>query len=131
MRVVSSRRTTCGQHLVPLQAGERQVGLDAPADGGQGLGEVDDVLVLAAVADLAEARVVAVLLAPLGVDAGGLEVAVFRRADPHVLPRRRNSQGADPRDEGGVGDGVTVGVGIGEGLLPLRRRLKPGMPSLT
>ena len=41
-------------------------------DGREGIGERDHVFVLAAFPNLAKARVIAVLLAPLGVTAGGL-----------------------------------------------------------
>src|SRR6185436_13697951 len=44
------------------------------------------------------ARVVAVLLAAFAVAAGGLQVAVRERADPHVAPRRRNGERADARE---------------------------------
>ena len=43
-------------------------------------------------------RVIPVLASPARVTAGGLDVTVRRRADPHPFPRRRNRQRSDPLD---------------------------------
>ena len=67
-----------GQHLLARQAATRHVLRDALADGRQRPRELHHVLVLRAVAHLAETRVVAVLLAAARVAPGGLQVAVGR-----------------------------------------------------
>ena len=59
------------------------------------IGEGDDALILGAVADLAKARMIAILLAAPGVASGGLNVAVGERADPDVGPDRRNGERLD------------------------------------
>ena len=61
--------------------------------------EAHHPLELLAVAALAPARVVQVLPAAGGVDAGGLKVAERVRAQPHVLPRRRHGELADPIED--------------------------------
>ena len=66
------------------------------------------------VAHLAPARVVAVLLAPLGVAAGRLEVAVGVRADPDVRPGRRDREGADARQRRLVAHRLPVRHPVGE-----------------
>ncbi len=76
------------------QAGEAQVLLDPLVDAGQGLAEVDHPVELAFVADLAEARVVAVLLAPARVLARRLEVAVGQGADPDAFVGGRGWRGS-------------------------------------
>ena len=97
------------EHLLARQAAAPQVGVDRLADVGQDLAELRELAELVGVADLPPARVVAVLLAAAGVAAGGQDVAVLRRADPHVGPRRRDR---DRRDAGPflrVGDDRAVG----------------------
>ena len=67
-------------------------------------------VVLGLVAHLAPARVVAVLLAPARVAAGGLDVAVGVRADPDVGPGRRDRQLADPLQGRGIAHRLAVGI---------------------
>ena len=73
-------------------------------------------LVLVGIAYLAPARVVAVLLAPTGVAAGGLEMAVGVGTDPDLAIGRRNGQLVQPADFLGVADALAVGVEIDEAL---------------
>src|SRR6476620_4409260 len=54
-----------------------------------------------------------VLPATCRIDTGGLDVAVRPGADPHVLPRRRDGQRADPVQPL-VLDQRPVDVGVGE-----------------
>src|SRR5437763_2919521 len=58
--------------------------------------KVDHLVELLLVAPLAPALVVEVLLAPGGVESGGLQVAVGERADPHLLPGGRDPELVDP-----------------------------------
>src|SRR5262249_6693608 len=102
------------QDLLARQAGQGQVLLDPPAEARQGPGEGDHAVVLRLVADLAPARVVAVLLAAAVVAPGRLEVAVGDGADPHVGPGRRDDQGADALQRFGVADRFTVGADVAE-----------------
>jgi hypothetical protein len=52
------------------------------ADGRESLSERDDMLVFGALADLAETRMVAVLLATLGITTGSLNMTVSKGSDP-------------------------------------------------
>ena len=81
------------------------------------------MLELGAVADRAEIRVVAVLLAPLGVAARRLDVAVGVRADPDVGIGRRDRQRADAGEGLRVPHRLAPGVAIGEArpALPTRQ----------
>src|SRR5688572_27671480 len=81
-----------GYDLLPRQAAPAKVALDAAADRRQGTAERPQPIELAAVAALAPARVIDVLFAPAGIDAGGLQVAIRRGADPYVPPRGRNGE---------------------------------------
>jgi hypothetical protein len=69
--------------------------------------------------------VVEVLLAPGGVDAGGLQMAVRVRADPHVLPGRGDSQSGDALDVLGLRELVALVVQVLEALAALAA-LDPG-----
>ena len=69
--------------------------VDGLAQGRQGLGEREHVLELGALADLTKPGVITILLAALGVAAGGLDVAVGLGADPHIRVGRRDRQGTD------------------------------------
>ena len=83
------------QHLLAPQAALRQVALDPLADLRQRVAEGDHAAELGLVADLPPVGVVAVLLAPPGVAAGRLQMAVRAGADPDVGPGRRDGQLAD------------------------------------
>ena len=75
----------------------------------------DHVVELLRVAPRAPGVVVAVLLAPGGVDARRLQVPVRIRADPHVLPRRRDRRARAIRVEHlGLVDALAVGVEVAE-----------------
>jgi hypothetical protein len=114
-----------GQHAGAvgcLRGGE--IGLHPPAQRGQRVRELDHVLELLQVALAAPFVVVAVLLAPGGVGAGGLQVAERVGADPHVLPGRRDAERADPGEHVGVGHPAAVAVAVLEAL----PALAPGDP---
>ncbi|HEX6761584.1 MAG TPA: hypothetical protein VF094_02160 [Gaiellaceae bacterium] len=57
---------------------------------------------------------VEVLAAAGGVGADGLEVPVAERADPDVLPRRRDRERADPVELAAVGEPVSPVVEVRE-----------------
>jgi hypothetical protein len=71
------------------------VGIDPPADARQGVREGHDPRELVGLSRLPEIRVVAVLLAALGIAAGRLDVAVAAGADPDIRVGRRDRQRAD------------------------------------
>ncbi len=101
-----------GQHLLARQARGAQVPCHPPPDAGQGEGKGEHAVELGRVAHLAEARVVPVLLAALGVAAGGLDVAAVAGGDPHVAPRGRNRQGTDAGRDRLIADGPAVGPDV-------------------
>jgi hypothetical protein len=80
------------EHPLPDHAALAQVGRDPLAQGGQGVGEREQPLVLDHLPELAPLGVVAILLAPLGVPPRRLDVPVLVLADPHVGPGGRNAQ---------------------------------------
>ena len=82
----------------------------------QALGEAEDPVVLLPVAGRPPLVVVAVLAPALRVEPGRLDVPVRVRADPHVLPRRRDGQGPDAVDDVLVGDPLAVLVEVREAL---------------
>ena len=97
----------------PVQS---QVGVDPLAGLRQGAGRDGDPVELRAVAPKAPIGVVEVLAASGGVGAGGLQVAVGDRADPHIGPGWRDHQCLDALDLLGV-QRVPMGVGIAETLV--------------
>ena len=105
-----------GEDFLAGKAGEGEVMGDAIADGGEGLAEVEHVLVLGLVAGGAPVGVVAGLLAAAGVAAGGLEVAVGDGGDPDVGPGGRDDDGFDAGEGFGVAEGSAFGGGVAEGL---------------
>src|SRR5207248_5189623 len=94
------------------------VARDPPAQPGQGLGELDHAAVLVLVPDLAPAVVVAVLLAPARVPAGGLDVPTRTGADPDLGPRRRDGQPANALECGFGLDLPTLSVQVLEVRTP-------------
>ena len=98
-KVVSSRRTSAAStasrdgRLAPRRLSE--VARDACANARQRPAERFEAVELVVVALLAPLRVIAVLLAPACIAAGGLQVTVGQRADPHRVVRRRDRQRAD------------------------------------
>ena len=96
-----------GQHALAGElVGGLQVGLDLLAQPRQRLREARHLVELLGVPAGAPGVVVAVLLAPRGVDAGGLQVPVRIRTDPDVLPRRRDAELADAVDHLALGDAL-------------------------
>src|SRR4051794_37074941 len=106
-----------GEHALAAQVvvvGALEVALDAGPHAGQRAGEAQHVVELLLVAALAPGTVVQVLLAPAGVEARRLDVTARVRADPHVLPRRRDDEVVDAREDLGVVDALAVGVDVDE-----------------
>ena len=102
------------EDLLARHAGEREVASHPPAQRRERAREVDQLVVLRLVADLAPARVVAVLLAPPRVTSDGLDVAAGRRADAHVRPRRRDRECADSFEIGASAQGTAGGPAVAE-----------------
>src|SRR5439155_19751952 len=75
-----------------------KIALDALSYPREGLREVEDAFVLRRFADLAEAVVIAVLLATLGVTTSRLQMAARIGRDPYVRPGRRDGKTADAAD---------------------------------
>ena len=94
-----------GRHdLRARQAGRRDVGVGPAAQRRQRRGEIEDAVVLRFVADLAPARVIAMLLAAARVAAGGLQVAArirdrSRRPATPAESRARGCASARPGRE--------------------------------
>src|SRR4029450_12423383 len=102
------------QHLAAVEAGPAEVALHRAPDARQGLGEGDHAIELRAVADLAPARVVAILLAPAGIAADGLDVAPGIGADPDVGPGRRDGQRPDAFQGGRIAHRASGGATVTE-----------------
>lgn len=84
-----------GNHLLARQPRPRKIARDAPANARQGAGESGEPRIFRLVAHLAPARVIAILLASSRVAAGRLDMALRARADPHLLPGRRDGEAAN------------------------------------
>ena len=104
INVRSRRAVTVASTLARRTVGAGKVGVHAPADGRQRLTELDQPVELHTVTKLPPGRVVPVLLAALGVAAGGLQVPAIVRTDPDVGPRGRDGQPADPLERRGIVD---------------------------
>src|SRR5205823_649950 len=105
-----------GQHLLQRHAGPFQIAVGVLADLWQGGGEGQHPVVLDRVADLAPARVIAILLAAPSITPGRLEMAARVGADPDVGPRRRDGQAFDSPDRLRVTDRASVARAVGEAL---------------
>jgi hypothetical protein len=115
-----------GEDLLARKAAQRHVLAHPGANRRQPFREDQQVLVFGALAQLAEARVIAVLLAPARIAPRRLDVAVRRGTDPHVGPGRGNGKGSDPLEHMAIAERDTFGPQVGKapaGLLPAQ----PGM----
>jgi hypothetical protein len=106
------------QEALAWEAGAVEILRRTVAQARKGAGEVDHLVELLAIAALAPAVVVAVLLAPRCVGAGGLDMAHRIGADPDVLPRGRDGEGADAVEDLGVGELAAVLVEVLEAATP-------------
>lgn len=97
-----------------------QVARDAGADARQREPEGLEALELGLVLEKPPVGVVAVLLAAAGIDAGGLEVAIGQRADPHLRVGRRNGQHADAGELVRVAHPAALRVAVAEVLAVLQ-----------
>jgi hypothetical protein len=86
------------------------------ANPGQVPSERQHMMILRAVANFPEARVIAVLLAPLRITARGLKVAKRVGTNPDVGPGWRHCESPDPLKSRLVGDLLSFGVLIAEAL---------------
>jgi hypothetical protein len=100
------------QHLPPAELLTAQVLADHLSQTRKSACEVEHLVELLLVAPRAPARVVEVLLASRGVDAGGLQMTIRVRADPDIGPGGRDRELADPREHFLVADPVTVRVQV-------------------
>ena len=115
-----------GDNPFPTERAATHVAVDAPPDTRQRPGERREPVVLGLIAHLPPSRVVAVLLAPPGVSAGRLDVAVRRPADPDIRPRR-DGERLDPRPLAAVGDRPAGRIQVLEAAAPPA----PGDPRLV
>jgi len=93
-----------GQHLLPRQPGEREIASRALAQRHERDPEAEKALVLGLVSEGHPVRVVAVLLAPLGVAPGRLQMPLGVGTDPDVRPGGRDGQARHPLEHGAVPD---------------------------
>src|ERR1700753_1901643 len=82
------------------------------------LGQVDCSVVLLLGSLFLPTLVIDVLTAAGGVGPDRLNVTVGVRADPYLLPRRRNDKALDARENLGVFDGLALGIDVGEAAPP-------------
>lgn len=68
----------------------------------ESVGKVDDMLVFCAFTNFAETRMVAVLLSPLGISAGRLNMAVREWADLYAGPCGGNGESLDASENVGL-----------------------------
>ena len=103
-----------GQHLRAGQPRLPEIALHAHPDRGKDSAEGKDTVELGLVTNLAVPRVVAVLLAPLRVPTGRLNVSLGGGADPHLRPRRWDHERPDAGQLGLVAHRSAVGVDVAE-----------------
>src|SRR5687767_12497361 len=101
-----------GEDLAAAQPAGTQVALDALAQRGQRLAELQHAAELGAVARFPVRRVVAILLAPPRVARSGLDVAFRVGADPYLRPGRRDRQAVEPLPDARIGNAGAAGLEI-------------------
>ncbi len=92
------------------------VPIDAFANARECAPERHHALVLRFVAHLTPPLVIPVLLATTDIASGCLNVAVCARADPDILPGRRDHERLDPRKDLQIGDATPLRIAIGKSL---------------
>src|SRR5690606_35303740 len=107
------------EHLVAGQAREREGRAHPSPDRRQGAREYEHAVELVRLADLAPARVIAILLAPARVASRGLQVAALVAADPDAGPGRRDRERGDARERRRVAHALAAWVAILETASPL------------
>ncbi|GGO66795.1 hypothetical protein GCM10010910_27050 [Microbacterium nanhaiense] len=95
-----------------------EVSRDPAAHGGQSLGEFERAVELPRGHSARPVGMVEILRAARVVHPDGLKVTVGARADPHVPPRRRDRERADPRERLLVADARAARVAILEAPPP-------------
>src|SRR5207237_5919821 len=93
-----------GEQLPAAEIRRTQIALDALAQARQHFAEFEHAPELRAVAGFAIAGVIAILLAPAGIGAGGLNVALRVRADPYLGPRGRDREPVESLADAAVVD---------------------------
>src|SRR6185295_14553310 len=92
------------EHRIAAELAPLEISFDPAAQPRQGLAELAQAFVFRAVPLLAIVGMIAILLAPAGIDSSGLEVAVGIRAEPRVLVGGGQADGVQPVDLVAVGD---------------------------
>ena len=98
-----------GEDFGARHVGEGKVMLDARAYGGESLAEEEHALVFGLVAHLAPAGMVAALLAPASIPAGGLKMTVCDGTNPDLLPSGRDTERLDASEGLRLGDRGAAG----------------------
>ena len=80
------------QNFFARQTGQLQILRHAPPDFRQRFGEIDNAIVFVFVANFTPTFVIEILFAAARVAPGRLNVAIRRRTNPNVGPRRRNRE---------------------------------------
>ena len=115
----SSERTFEQPHnsrdnLFARQTRTRQVRLDAAANCRQRSSELEHVFIFRSVAHRTPSGMIPILLSSARIATGSLYVAVFRRANPYVIPCRRHGQAADTFERSAVVDNRPIRIAIAE-----------------
>ena len=80
------------------------------------LGEFHHMFVFCALANFTKTRMVAVLLAPLGIAIGGLDLPIRRRADPNVSPGGWDGERLDAPQDVSLCHPGAIRTGVGKTL---------------
>src|SRR5262249_19191613 len=104
------------KHLLARQPAQAKVLLYLYAKCRQAFGESQHVMVLSALADLAKARMVAILLAVFRISTRRLNVPVSPDADPDIGPGGWDSERLYALQRGGIAYSVAMRAEIGEAL---------------
>ena len=101
-----------GEDRVARQRAAREIGLDTLAQTGQRAAEIGTTLIFVRLLPGPEGGVIAILLAPLLVQAGRLDVAERIGAEPAFDISGRERDRVQPVDLGAIGDALALGLEI-------------------
>ncbi len=111
-----------GKNFFARQSFELEVAFGRPANFGKRFPKGNHAVEFRFIARLPPQRVITVLLAFAGIDAGSLDVSVIGGANPDAGPCGRDDEGADTVERGGVADFLPVGITEGKiRMLPFAR----------
>ena len=125
--VFSSSRTTVASTCGARQRRGLEIGVHALADRRQRARKVDHLAVLGLVSRARPLRMIAMLLPPARIAPGRLHMAVGARANPDVLPRRRNDERSNSVERSRIANGTSLRIAIGE-RLPAPDAGQPWLP---